>query len=153
MPIRPEMQPLYPPKAEWGAIRNAVLWRAYSRCECKGQCGAGHPGGRCGIRNREWVCRSIDGPPRWIYVPAPGTHKGALDIPPGYRSTPIQVVLTIAHYPDKHPSNCDPANLLALCQLCHLRLDSDDHVRQAMETRANAAASATGQLTLFGEIA
>lgn len=31
----------------------------------------------------------------------------------------IIIVLTIAHWNDPHPANCDPDNLKAVCQKCH----------------------------------
>jgi len=36
------------------------------------------------------------------------------------------VVLTVAHL-DHQPENCDPANLMAMCQACHLAYDRDHH--------------------------
>lgn len=56
-----------------------------------------------------------------------------------------KVVLTVAHlgidYPsgkkgDKHDKHdVRRENLAALCQACHLRLDLDDHIAHAKETR------------------
>jgi hypothetical protein len=40
--------------------------------------------------------------------------------------TGSKVVLTIAHYPDHTPENCDPGNLHAWCQRCHLTTDALD---------------------------
>lgn len=37
-----------------------------------------------------------------------------------------KVVLTTAHL-DHTPENCDPANLRAMCQACHLAYDRDHH--------------------------
>ena len=37
-----------------------------------------------------------------------------------------KIVLTVAHL-DHQPENCDEANLLAMCQRCHLRYDRHWH--------------------------
>ena len=41
---------------------------------------------------------------------------------------PQRFTLTCAHYPDSNPSNCSLSNLIALCSVCHLRLDTKLHV-------------------------
>ena len=48
--------------------------------------------------------------------------------------TGSRVILTIAHM-DQTPENNNPANLRALCQRCHLRLDRHQHGRNAAATR------------------
>ena len=45
------------------------------------------------------------------------------------------VVLTIAHL-DHQPENCNPDNLRALCQRCHLSYDAKHHAQTAQQTRA-----------------
>ena len=45
-----------------------------------------------------------------------------------------KVVLTVAHL-DHTPENCDPSNLLAMCQACHLRYDAGHHAETARATR------------------
>jgi len=40
------------------------------------------------------------------------------------------------HHIDHNPANCDPANLIALCAVCHLRIDALWHARNAKVTRA-----------------
>jgi len=60
--------------------------------------------------------------------------------------TGSHVILTVAHL-DHTPENCDPANLLAACQRCHLRYDRDHHRETAARTR-RAAFEASGQLSL-----
>lgn len=42
--------------------------------------------------------------------------------------TGSKVVLTISHHPDPDPRNCDPANLAARCQACHLAIDRPYHL-------------------------
>ena len=59
------------------------------------------------------------------------------------------VVLTTAHL-DHTPENCDPANLRAMCQGCHLHYDRDHHRETAAATR-RAAIEAAGQLTISTE--
>lgn len=56
------------------------------------------------------------------------------------------VVLTVAHL-DQDPSNNDPANLAALCQLCHNRWDQASRTRNAIATRARKLGE--GTLDLF----
>lgn len=63
--------------------------------------------------------------------------------------TGSKVVLTCAHYPDPDPMNCDPANLRALCQRCHLDVDYDYHDRNRRNTLAQRLAA--GQRDLFEE--
>ena len=48
--------------------------------------------------------------------------------------TGSEVVLTIAHM-DHTPENCDPKNLRAMCQRCHLRYDRHHHAATARKTR------------------
>ena len=54
----------------------------------------------------------------------------------------IAIVLTVAHL-DHNPANCDPDNLKALCQMCHLRYDLKHHQRNASHTRAVRCAGPT----------
>lgn len=54
-------------------------------------------------------------------APAPGTGT--------------RVILTVAHL-DHTPENCDPANLKAMCQGCHLHYDRAHHAETAARTRA-----------------
>jgi site-specific DNA-methyltransferase (adenine-specific) len=115
MPIHPDDRHRYP--AEWPRISKRIRHdRAGNRCECSGQCGHDHrrestlahlePDDRCRARNRE---------PH----PVTGSH----------------VVLTVAHL-DHTPENVDDANLLALCQRCHLAYDRDHHAKSRSRRRA-----------------
>ena len=54
-----------------------------------------------------------------------------------------RVVLTVAHL-DHTPENCEPENLLAMCQRCHLKYDAGHHA----ETRRMEKARRSGQLSL-----
>jgi len=48
--------------------------------------------------------------------------------------TGSMVVLTAAHL-DHDPSNCDPKNLKAWCQRCHLTYDAKHHAANAADKR------------------
>ena len=105
MPIKPENRHRYPPN--WHQIRAAILDRAKDRCE------------RCGVPNHCHVQR----PPGCHWTKARPEDEGA-----------VWIVLTVAHL-DHQPENNDPANLLALCQKCHLRHDAPHHRANARRTR------------------
>ena len=111
MPIRKENRARYP--ADWKAISTWVRFeRAAGRCECEGECGRGTHEGRC--------------PNRHGYL--------------AYGTATTKVVLTTAHL-DHTPENCDPANLRAMCQGCHLHYDREHHAETAARTRAALAAA------------
>lgn len=122
MPIRPENRGRYPDN--WRAISWSIRFeRAQSRCECTGECGRPEwhleRDGRCGNRNG-------------------GRALG----------TRSRVVLTVAHL-DHTPENCDPENLKAMCQGCHLSYDREHHA----ETRATVRrAELEGQMDVLFEI-
>lgn len=123
MPIRPENRGRYP--VDWERISREIRFtRAKGRCECNGECGrpSDHLArGRCVNRHG---------------MPAHATGS--------------KVVLTVAHL-DHTPENCDPANLKAMCQGCHLHYDRDHHAETARATR-EAAALASGAVPLpFGD--
>ena len=48
--------------------------------------------------------------------------------------TSKRVVLAVAHL-DHDPGNCDPANLCAWCQRCHVTYDAKHHARTRCKTR------------------
>lgn len=58
---------------------------------------------------------------------------------PGCKSG-AKIVLTTAHL-DHTPEHCDPANLRAWCQACHLAYDRDHHAATRARTRAAKAAA------------
>lgn len=104
----------------WPEISRTIRFaRAQGRCECVGECGRGTHNGRC---------------PNGHGSPAYGTGS--------------KVTLTTAHL-DHTPENCDPANLRAMCNGCHLHYDRDHHRQTAAATR-RAAREAAGQLALEG---
>ena len=51
--------------------------------------------------------------------------------------TGSRVVLTVAHL-DHTPENCEPANLRAMCQRCHLTYDAKHHAQTSYRTRKAA---------------
>jgi hypothetical protein len=118
MPFHRERYP-----AHWDILSASIRSeRAGNRCECTGECGLHrtHPGPRrCTERNRE--------PAQWA--------KG-------------RIILTVAHLCACDPLCADPAHLLALCQRCHLRLDSTLHAQHAAETR-RARREMSGQFSFF----
>lgn len=117
MPIRPENRDRYP--SNWREISLRIRTvRAAGRCECVGECGRGTHGDR--------RCPNVNG----------GRAYG----------TGSKVVLTVAHL-DHTPENCDPTNLRAMCQGCHLHYDREHHAQTAAATR-RAALESGGQLVL-----
>ena len=120
-PIRPENRERYP--SDWPAISTAIKERAGWRCECFGECG------------RPYIHLDIDERCR--------NHHGQ----PAYE-TGSKVVLTTAHL-NHTPEDCDPANLKAMCQGCHLHYDRDHHARTRATTLAAELDAAN--LSLFDE--
>lgn len=98
MPIRPENRDRYP--VDWPAISRSIRFdRADGRCECDGRCGSRH-------HPHDDRCLAVHGSP--------------------HPSTGSMVVLTVAHL-DHTPEHCEPSNLAAMCQACHLSYDRDHH--------------------------
>lgn len=116
MPILAENKYRYP--ANWRGIRAAILERAGNRCE------------QCGIPNHVWRNKTTG---EWTHD-AGMAKAWRLD---GDAIT--RIVLTIAHL-DHTPENCDPANLAALCQRCHLAHDAEQHRQTAYATRRRGKA-------------
>lgn len=139
MPIRPENRKRYP--ADWPEIRARILDRAANKCE------------RCGVKNYALGGRLPNGV--WCDAmptgdnglrntwPKPGEHAACwvhlTRTPRTLRI--IRIVLTIAHL-DHVPENCDPANLQALCQQCHNRLDAQMRASGLKARRRDARAAA-----------
>ena len=128
MPIKPENRNRYP--ANWKQIRASILDRAGHKCE------------QCNAPNRTLIARGV-GSDDGTYMLADGgdvfnSETGErLGLARGgeYETKGlIEVVLTIAHL-DHVPENCEPANLKALCQRCHLRYDFEHHKANAASTR------------------
>lgn len=104
---------------DWPQISARIRFvRARGRCECTGHCGLAHPGGRC-----------------------PAVHEQT------HPDTGSVVGLTTAHL-NHTPEDVRDENLLAACQLCHLRIDHGHHrVTRSLTLAARAAAA--GQLGLL----
>jgi hypothetical protein len=97
---------------DWKAFTKRVRERAFQRCECEGECGLHgvslfHPETR--------RCVELNGTlAKWA--------KG-------------KIVLTVAHLNGQDgPCRCEPLcaipeHVKAMCQRCHLRYDSDRHVK------------------------
>ena len=116
MPIKAENRHRCPP--DWSEVSASIRFdRARGRCECIGECGTTHPGGRCVGRH---------GAPAWWHQSGQVHIFGRPSVP--------QVVLTVAHL-DHQPENCHPLNLKAMCQRCHLLYDAGHHAETAAESR------------------
>lgn len=115
-PIKSENRYRYP--SNWKMIRAQIMKRSGGQCECHGECGKHNE--TTGQRR----CKERDQQPALF-------ARG-------------RIILTIAHL-DHTPENCDPENLKAMCQACHLRYDKDEHAKNAAATRE----SKSPQLKLF----
>jgi hypothetical protein len=127
MPIRPEVAEQYPP--DWPALSNRIRFeRAGGRCECRGECGSTHPGGRCGAQHGAVIQRFRRDPALWRTFP--GYGSGMEHDREWFE--PVTVVLTTAHR-DHDRGRCDDGNLFAVCQRCHLRYDNPGRGRRRRE--------------------
>lgn len=129
MPIKTENRARYP--KDWPEISSRVRNMADHKCQW------------CRVPNRAWGYRDAGG--RFHECPRDGFGRD-YGRPPfdfgAYRI--IEIILTVAHL-DHTPENCDPSNLVALCQRCHLRYDAAHHRR----TRANTLRAALQVRDLF----
>lgn len=139
MPIKPENRRRYPPN--WKAISLSIRRdRAKGRCECLGECGVGHGPGP-DIYSRE-IYREFNE----VAMLTPGRCDAwNTELHP---VTGSRVVLTVAHL-DHTPENCDPTNLRAMCQRCHLAYDREHHAKTRAENKRRKAVE-DGQLSLLG---
>jgi hypothetical protein len=127
MPIKPDNRSRYP--ANWKEIRQGILKRAFDCCE------------QCKAPNHERIARG-DGDDKDtymtndanVYCSETGSHLGRRRMSDYNVLRMVDIVLTIAHL-DHVPENCDPANLRALCQRCHLKYDAKHHQETARATR------------------
>lgn len=145
MPIRAENKALYP--SNWREISRQIRERSQHCCE------------QCGLRNYSVGYRDAGGAFHRLCGNGPcdaageGQHWPSLT-PISYQEARefadhnnsendgrdaegnrwLVIVLTVAHL-DHDPRNCDPSNLKALCQRCHLRYDVEHHGQTAAQTR------------------
>jgi hypothetical protein len=139
MPIKPENRHLY--GAEWRKVRKEILERAGNRCEWMIYDSSERQYRRCSAPNHELVFRDLNNHEIW---------KKKRGIYPPHHTYPVKIVLTVEHT-NHDPTDNHPENLLALCQLHHLRLDAEQHRRNSSETRARRmeeAAQKIGQQSL-----
>lgn len=124
----------YPPN--WKSeIRPRILARAGNRCEL------------CGAKNKDVGYRGKGG--KWFsyeFIESELDKHGRdlfdSDEPlahcwdkRGNPTKPTKIVLTIAHWYDKDPMNCEDDNLKAACQYCHINHDKEQHTANARLTR------------------
>jgi len=123
---------------DWKFIRATILQRAGRACECTGQCGDPHEGGRCGAPGGVYIARETKVPWRWTRCESKAVH--------GDDVRHLIVVLTVAHLNHDEKDNREE-NLAAFCQRCHLKYDAADN---AQRRKANAAQTPRGQGRLPG---
>lgn len=124
MPIKPENKNRYPDN--WKEISEHIRFeRAENRCEV------------CGVKNYELGGRDSSG--KWhkahpvqeklcgLEWPKPGQEWWCGEGETRLYLKITKIVLTVAHL-DHTPKNCDPENLKAMCQACHLRYDHALHL-------------------------
>lgn len=134
MPIDPRDYPL-----DWPVISRRIrVDRAENRCECDGRCGRDDMPHRpeerddpishlIAVENRRCTARNRQ----------PSPISGA------------DVVLTTAHL-DHAKSNNTDANLMAMCQACHLSYDREQHAESRARTLAARRGSTDAEVTLPG---
>lgn len=129
----PMNKALYP--KNWGEISKARRESAGNRCEW------------CGIPNHAVVIRNPAKTSEFLYLgDTPETDYwftqenvpvgGLWDYPDWYNGDQkqIKIVLTVAHL-DQNPANNEPANLVALCQRCHLNHDRPHNLPKVRRTK------------------
>lgn len=116
----------------WPEIVTSVNDRAMGRCECVGQCGDTHDGGRCGVPHAALIRRRVDRGASWVLAAA---------VPPDDPSygKPARVRAAVAHL-DHDIANHAMSNLALLCSRCHILLDRDQHRESRKRTDATRAA-------------
>lgn len=127
MPIKPENRHRYP--QNWKQIRAAILERAGNKCETCNAPNHTRIARGAGSDEGTYMLDSAD-----VYCADTGAHLGQCRHSDYDLARMVDVVLTIAHL-DHTPENCEPDNLRALCQRCHLRYDAAHHAQTAYTTR------------------
>jgi len=132
MPIKPENRHRYP--ANWKEIRADVLKRANNRCE---KCRA--PNGAVIARGTGRDAGTYITDDAYVFDADTGMLLGRQRQGDYEVDRMVRIVLTIAHL-DHVPENCDPSNLRAWCQKCHLAYDAEHHKQNAAKTRRDRKA-------------
>lgn len=138
MPVDPKLRHLYSRKAGWFEVRDRIKARAGGTCECAGECGFRHSGGRCCAPHGQVVARWRAAPAIWSLDPE------AMVSPDARR---VRVVISVAHR-NHNPHDNRDENLAALCQRCHLSHDAPHH-HQTATRRLARLRRARGQHDLF----
>jgi len=132
MPIKPENKKRYP--GNWKEIRSQILTRANNCCE------------QCKAPNHTRIARgSGDDAGTYmnedceVYCDKTGKLLGQIRASDYEVARMTDIVLTIAHL-DHTPENCEPENLKAMCQKCHLNYDKEHHKANSYATRMNRKA-------------
>ena len=134
-PILPENQGRYP--SDWAEVRERIRARATGpdgvrRCE------------GCGVRDGAVGFRRESGD--FVELAASRDEvgcRGAVARLDGL--SVIEVVCTVAHFPDHDPANCADENLHLWCQQCHNRADAPHRAA----TRARRRDERNGQVMLL----
>jgi len=134
MPVKAENRARYP--SNWDEIAYAIKERASWRCEGSPDfpdCRVRHSA--IGYRNdqKKWVELCIGD--RQALAHRQHDYGDLFKL--------IRIVLTVCHL-DHTPENCEPDNLKAWCQRCHLHYDRHHHNQTAAATRK--AGKAAGDL-------
>jgi hypothetical protein len=120
---------------DWEAISKRIRFgRAGGTCEARTTSGE-----RCDAPHGRRICRWPADPEQWAF------EYDALELSPYHWLDPITVVLTVAHLNHDTTDNREE-NLMAMCQLHHLRLDLPLHKQHAAATRRRKL----GMAELFG---
>ena len=105
---------------DWKEIRERILKRAKNKCEC------------CGLENHI-VVSSYKKEGKTVWFEQDLTQWMRSNCPKR-----VKVVLTIAHLDhDEENHNVKDNRLKAMCQLCHLRYDSEEKKRRLKDKRSN----------------
>lgn len=122
MPIRASEKARYP--KNWPEISKRIRFeRAQGLCEfvmANGQ--------RCDAPHDEVIFRDKKNLEQWRGVTSTDLCEGDDD----YKA--VKVILTVAHLNHK-PEDCRDENLMAMCQLHHLRYDAAHHAGNSARTR------------------
>lgn len=105
---------------DWEDVVLRVRARAAGRCECRGECGVPHGGGRCEALHGD----PLSNPSRFVVLTSAHLWRGPC----------------AAHHAADFKCG-ELTHLLGMCQACHLRYDIPLHVANARRTRHARRAS------------